>query len=66
MFADILKYLAHIIGHILNIFTETLSQYMTAFLKISPHLEPLSMSLDFDVKVETSKIFTDSLMENRF
>jgi len=38
---------------------------MTALLKNSPHLEPLSMSLEFDVKVETHRILTISLIENR-
>jgi len=55
MFADIFNNMAHIIGHILNIFDETLFQYMKAFLQNKPHLEPLSMSLEFDFKIESPK-----------
>jgi len=46
-----LNYMAHIIGHILNVFAEKLSQYMTALLKNSPHPEPIRMSLEFYDKV---------------
>jgi len=57
--------MAHIIGLILNNFAETHSKYIMALLKKSPHLEPLSKSLEFEVKAITHKMFTSSLIKNR-